>query len=227
MFSQESRYRLFRLLHSLQFERITFATLTYPAEFPTESKVYKAHLKEYRRRFESKFGTVRAVWRLEFQKRGAPHYHLLYLDAPFIPVTEWCELWSNVIHTDDPNHRKIGVDVRLITTGKEAPLIAAYVGKYVGKEDMRNGEDVAEKPGRWWGKWNIEEIAPREFKLAPGEAEYIFACAFPNRGDNNSWCPSDPRAYTVFGSSMGTDKFSKWITARHMEYLEFTGRRKP
>ncbi len=206
-FSADSRYRLFRLLHQLKFERVTFVTLTYPAEFPTNPRKYKAHLKEYRRRFEARYGKVPAVWRLEFQERGAPHYHLMYLDAPFVPVPDWCALWSDVIHTKDENHRKIGVDVKLITQGKEAGLVASYLGKYVAKVDERCNVDSERSPGRWWGKWNVQEEVPIEIEVMDWQAAHVVVDALSRRGSDSSWQPTDPTVCTVFGNHMGRDDF--------------------
>lgn len=213
VFSAESRYRLFRLLHQLTFERITFCTLTYPDEFPVDKKIYKAHLKEYRRRFERLYGAVRGVWRLEFQKRGAPHYHIMYLDMPYVPVDAWCNLWSNVIGTDDENHRRIGVDVKLVTGGSEKGLIASYLGKYVGKVDDRPAAEVIERPGRWWGKWNIEEDLPVEVDLYDYEAAAVVGEVLDAR-KKKDWMPLDFTVCTIFGEHMGSEDFRHMVLQR-------------
>lgn len=217
VFSSDSRRRLFQLLHKLKFERVTFCTLTYPAEFPTDARRYKAHLKEYRRRFELRWGKIPAVWRLEFQERGAPHYHLMYLDAPFIPLADWCALWSDVIHTKDENHRKIGVDVKLVTQSKEAKLIASYLGKYVAKVDERIGAEDDRKPGRWWGEWNIQEVVPIEIEVMDWEAGRIVTELVSNRRGDSSWEPSDPTLCTVFGDRMGSDDFEHVVIRATIE----------
>lgn len=212
-FSEESRYRLFRMLHELTFERVTFITLTYPAEFPTEPRVYKAHLKEYRRRFERLYGPVRAVWRLEFQKRGAPHYHLMYLDAPFIPAADLSELWSNVTGSNDPNHRKIGVDVKLVTSRNEGALVASYLAKYVGKPTLEGANNGNNKVGRWWGRWNIEESHPVEIEVGSGTASNLVAQLLGPDAGGGKWRPVDISACTVFGDSMGCDKYREHVLA--------------
>lgn len=207
VFSSESRYRLIRMMHTLEFDRVTFATLTYPADFPTEAKKYKAHLKEYRRRFERLYGPLRAVWRLEFQKRGAPHYHLMYLNAPFIAVTDWCGMWSDVIKTKDENHRKIGVDVKLVASGGENRLVMSYLAKYVGKVDNATSNSRTEKPGRWWGKWNLEEQIPIEISLGSRQAESVVSYALASRRCGDTWEPTDRTVCTVFGEHMGSGSF--------------------
>lgn len=219
VFSAESRFRLFRLIHQLEFKQVTFCTLTYPIDFPTEARVYKAHLKEYRRRFEARYGKIKGVWRLEYQKRGAPHYHIMYLDCPFIPILDWCSLWSDVIHTSDANHRKIGVDIKLITGGQESKLVAHYLAKYVAKLDNRISGCVAIKPGRWWGKWNIEPEPPIEIELIDYQAE-ILVNALLDARKVKGWEPADYSLCSVLGETMGTGDFRAHAVKAVLEILK-------
>jgi len=208
VFSAESRFRLFRLIHKLEFSQVTFCTLTYPKDFPTEAKVYKGHLKEYHRRFDKKYGPIPGVWRLEYQKRGAPHYHIMYLDCPFIPIDDWCNLWADVVGSSDPNHRKIGVDVKLVTGGKESKLVCHYLAKYVAKTDNRLKDCILIKPGRWWGKWNIAEPSPIEIQVLDYEAEIITAALLDGQ-KAQVWRPADYSICSVMGETMGTAEFRK------------------
>lgn len=56
-------------------------TLTYPSDWETvapDGETVKKHLKELRARFRRAWDAdLMAVWKLEFQRRGAPHFHLL------------------------------------------------------------------------------------------------------------------------------------------------------
>jgi hypothetical protein len=218
-FSRESRYRLLRCLHTLTFHHMTFITLTYPREFPTDSRIYKAHLKEYRRRFEERYGKIPGVWRLEFQKRGAPHYHILYLDAPFIPVREWSALWADVTHSKSENHRKNGVDLKLIVPGSESKLIAFYVAKYVGKVDETTAKNQQRKPGRWWGKWNVEEVQPIEVEIDLNEAIALVDEILSDR-QSHGWEPIKKDSCTIFGENLGTGEFEKQVVARVKEIVD-------
>jgi hypothetical protein len=207
-FSAQSRKRLFDLMHELRFERVTFETLTYPLDFPTDPKIFKAHLKEYRRRYEKKYGKIQSVWRLEFQKRGAPHYHILRLDAPFIDVADLSALWANVTHSTSEIHKKIGVDIKLCTSGKEGKLVASYLAKYVAKIDDRQNIDLEKGVGRWWGKWNIKDEQPIEIECMASEGAEVVSELLRGR-EKGTWFPSDPSKCTVFGDAMGTDLFAK------------------
>jgi hypothetical protein len=210
-FSKEARYRLFRLLHQLEFKRVTFVTLTYPADFPTIGKLHKAHLKEFRRRFEKEYGKIRAVWRLEFQDRGAPHYHIMYLDCPFVPVKWMCAVWHSVIRSDNQAHLKNGVDLKLITENSEQKLIASYVGKYISKIDERTIKSDDTRPGRFYGKWNIKAEVPYQVEITAQRARLLSGFACLGKRSGSPWEPRDNSICTVFGDSMGSGEFGARI----------------
>jgi hypothetical protein len=211
VFSRASRRRLFRELHKLIFKTVTFITLTYPSEFPVACKVYKANLKEYRRRFEIKWGAARAIWRLEFQKRGAPHFHIMYLDLPFIPVWEIAWMWKCVCHTWDMAHEVNGVDLKLITDAREGRLIAQYLSKYIAKVDERSGKHDREHTGRWWGRWNIVDERKMEFETTDWEAERIVTFVLSLRRGDGLWEPVDRSLCSIFGDNLGSSEFSERV----------------
>ena len=88
--SRKSRTNMVRSLCELDysplfdgpdFRPLAMITLTYPGDWLTvapNGKEAKRHLAAFRRRYERAWGEpLAAVWKLEFQRRGAPHYHLL------------------------------------------------------------------------------------------------------------------------------------------------------
>ena len=220
IFSRASRKRLFEELHKLIFETVTFITLTYPEDFPVTSKIYKAHLKEFRRRIEVKWGKISAFWRLEFQKRGAPHYHIMFFDCPPFDHFEISWVWKCVTHTWDMAHELLGANVRLITDGRQERLIAFYVGKYIAKVDERTENSYDEHTGRWWGRWNIEDEKPMEFTLPDWQAKRAVTFALDCRMGGTGWEPVDRTICTVFGGSLGSSEFSQLIRG----YLDYVGR---
>lgn len=56
-------------------------TLTYPGDWLTvapDGKTAKSHLRAFQWRYARAWGEpLRGIWKLEFQRRGAPHFHLL------------------------------------------------------------------------------------------------------------------------------------------------------
>jgi hypothetical protein len=211
VFSAGSRYRLFRLLHQLTFDKVTFMTLTYPNEFPTDARVYKANLKEFHRKFEIEYPGVQGVWRLEFQERGAPHFHIMWLDWQPKDDGEAQWIWKSTCHTWDMAHELLGVDIRVVTDNTQQALIAFYMAKYIAKIDERKIKDDERKCGRWWGKWNINEPEPYQFEVSDREAEQLTAFAIGARVSNSLWTPIDPTLCTVFGSSLGSGLFGELI----------------
>lgn len=205
VFSRQSRYRLFRLFHSLEFRRWTFCTLTYGETFPRDPRACKVHLKAYRRAFERRYGKVRGVWRMELQERGACHFHILYLDPPFIPIGDWNDLWDNCSHRPVDERYGNSVDIQVGWRQADSDVVSKYLGKYIGKPDDRNSEDEQIHYGRWWGKWNIEEVEPEKIEISQVEAELLTKELFAGR-NNGEWIPDSFDNYTLFGSTMGTDK---------------------
>lgn len=165
-FSRASRRRLIDTLMAVPWSEIAtvdkhattthgvFLTLTYPAEYPGEWETWKRHLDAFRRALAHRkpegFG---AIWRMEYQRRGAPHFHILLVFNEAIRITalrDWAlGTWSRIVDSGDGRHARYGVDVRPVykKQGQEARLLV-YLVKYLGKPD--DGERFG---GRIWGGW--------------------------------------------------------------------------
>jgi len=210
IFSPESRLRLFKLLHQITFNSVTFITLTYPDEFPDWGEKYKYDLKLFRGQIEYKFGKLPAIWRLEFQARGAPHYHIMYFDAPFMPVAEINNAWAKISdpkNKDEP--RKNALDLKFTKDAKEQKLIAYYLSKYIAKVD-KNSLPAGCKPGRFWGKWNIIEREPIEMEVNNSYAYLIASRAIQAR-KFKAYEPESLLNCTIMGETMGKDEFLKMV----------------
>jgi hypothetical protein len=107
-FSEKARNRMAYRLATLDWSEVPgileMLTLTYPRECPLDGLVVKRHLRAFAERYRRRWG-VRPVgaWKLEFQKRGAPHFHI-YQGRPIGPVAEfqaWLSLaWANVVRAE-------------------------------------------------------------------------------------------------------------------------------
>ncbi|MET7816521.1 hypothetical protein ABZT26_37530 [Streptomyces sp. NPDC005395] len=86
--SRKSRANMIKVLASLDWSPLfadfalpAMTTLTYPGDWVTvapDGKAAKKHLETFFKRFERAWGTEWVgVWKFEFQRRGAPHFHLL------------------------------------------------------------------------------------------------------------------------------------------------------
>lgn len=147
--SQRSRKRLMDYFASVdwQGQKVIFITLTYPREFPT-GKEAKKHLKAFLERVRRRFPRASGFWRLEFQKRGAPHFHLLFFNLPFWDKEEVQAAWCDVIGVE-----QVFTRIEQIKSWKRAMY---YVSKYVAKRtdvDADGGFNYIPylHAGRVWG----------------------------------------------------------------------------
>lgn len=145
-FSSGSRRRLLRTLARTRRDTLPiFVTLTYPGVYSSSPADWKRDLDVFGKRFCRRWPGAAFVWRLEFQKRGAPHYHLLVWGVDYKSLLEWVGLaWFEVVNSGDEKHLKAGTRVELLRSWKGA---FAYASKYLAKRDTENITGV----GRFWG----------------------------------------------------------------------------
>jgi hypothetical protein len=66
---------------------LSFSTLTYPNSFPSDGRVCKKHLNLLLTHLRADDPGIKYVWFMEFQARGAPHFHLFTTCAlPVVPT---------------------------------------------------------------------------------------------------------------------------------------------
>ncbi|MGH8093981.1 MAG: rolling circle replication-associated protein [Chthoniobacterales bacterium] len=126
-----------------------FCTLTYPSEWTWDVKLWKRHLKIFSQRFLRRWQHGGFVWKLEFQKRGAPHFHPFVWgisNCDYREFMHWIsDAWNEIAGDGDPNHLLAGTRIERLRHAKAA---IRYVSGYASKTDQtRPGEKV----GRYWG----------------------------------------------------------------------------
>ena len=134
-FSDASRVRLFDLVHRLDVKRKPiFVTLTYGDDYPN-AETAKIHLKTLLERIRKKLDSlqVSAIWRMEFQERGAPHFHIVFFDLPYIDKLTWQYWWEEITAHPEPFTR--------VERVKSHRSLMSYISKYIAKVDK------AEKTG--------------------------------------------------------------------------------
>lgn len=160
-FSKASRRRMQTLLNSLDRKRApvpVLITLTYHEEWDSDPSVWKDQLDAFRKRLERKYGSLSAIWRLEYQRRGAPHFHLLvfFWEQPSRDRAslladlrgEVGYMWWEVTGKTSDEHLLAGTRCELPRSWKGANV---YLSKYMVKlESLSPG---AAPPGRFWGVW--------------------------------------------------------------------------
>ena len=168
-FSNPSRRRLMQKLATVNKEKLPlFITLTYPKEFDTEPKKWKRDLDNFTKNFKYHYPDIGYFWKLEPQKRGAPHYHIMVWGLKsnkklrdFISST-----WFRIVGSGDELHLKAGTQVKTVDNWDG---VRAYASKYLGKIQLFAVEHV----GRYWGiryPENIEWSEVYDWKIQVYEA---------------------------------------------------------
>lgn len=163
--SQKSRTRMISTFSELDWNRfleqpgkVAMVTLTYPGDWLSvapDAKAVYSHLNRLRLQFERDWGrALLGVWKREFQKRGAPHYHLLMVvpegvctvknpltsEKVEVDFTGWlAATWAKIVAADQDSgerarHLMAGTGLHYTRQGFESPRHASfYFSKYAAK----------------------------------------------------------------------------------------------
>lgn len=166
-------------------------TLTYPADWESvapDGASLKRHMVLWRKRFQREWSEpARYIWKLEFQRRGAPHIHLWMAPPNSLgrsgrTFRDWLsQEWADIVdHPDQEqrtNHLLAGtaVDIRNGLRVCDPKRLAIYFTKHSSPNQQGDKEyqhivpDAWRKPGRgpgrFWGVYglrrasNVVEIA--------------------------------------------------------------------
>lgn len=131
-FSKKSRNRFMKKVARLDHERFLpiFITLTYPIFYPNPRRAMQ-NMQAFVKRIQRLHPACSGVWRIEFQERGAPHFHLLFWNLPYIDKEHIRKMWGEVIQYDKPFTRIEAVRTR--------HGVMRYMSKYLAKLDQSDG----------------------------------------------------------------------------------------
>lgn len=185
--SRKSRANMVRTLGMLDFTPMYadrtrlpgMLTLTYPGDWVTvapDGKTVKKHLKALRKRHQRAWGEpLRCVWKLEFQRRGAPHIHMLMVPphglVDGLPYYQWVRAaWVNIVAHPDPEEyaKHLGAATRVDfgegLRASDPKRVAVYFTKHSTWADKEYQHLVPEEwhepkrgPGRFWGYWGLRK----------------------------------------------------------------------
>lgn len=154
-FSKRSRFRLFTALAKIKADlpcRPVFVSLTYHYGHRLIIDDNKTHLHHFLVRLRQYDLNVQFIWRIELQKRGAPHFHLIIFPGPGpdgfkeddynIKISS---LWHEIADPKSKAHKEYGCKVKAIDSYREACI---YLSKYVAKEPIECDSDLI---GKHWG----------------------------------------------------------------------------
>ena len=184
--SRKSRSNMCKTLASLDYSPLVdggrtpaMVTLTYPGKdwelVAPSGKAVKRHLTLWRKRLEREYSQpARFVWKLEFQRRGAPHVHL-WLAVPSDrgrsghSFRDWVStVWAEIVDHPDPVERRkhlaagTRVDVLQGLKACDPKRLAIYFTKHSTPDGMSDKEyqnrvpdlwrERGRGPGRFWGR---------------------------------------------------------------------------
>lgn len=188
--SRKSRSSMCRTFAELDYSPLVesgrvpaMVTLTYPGDWEVvapDGASVKRHMVLWRKRFQREYGEpARYIWKLEFQRRGAPHIHL-WMAPPISPgrsgqgFAQWLsETWAQIVDHPDPvqkaRHQLAGtaIDVRSGLKACDPKRLAIYFTKHSSpnlngdKEYQHIVPEVWRRPGRgpgrFWGVYGLNK----------------------------------------------------------------------
>lgn len=184
--SKKSRANMVKVLAQLDYSKMfddslrlpALITLTYPKnweEIVPDGQTARRHLKLLRHRYERTFGEMVAVWKMEFQRRGACHFHLFMTPPKDLKsFRSWLsENWTDILNISDPNEKAkhllagTGVDIGEGLRNSDPKRVSVYFSKhnsanYGVKEYQNRPPDLwledNKSVGRFWGYFRLRKL---------------------------------------------------------------------
>lgn len=223
-FSKEARRNMMYTLARVRRDCLPcFVTLTYPAVYNTDPKAWKKDLHDFTMRLarKSAFEDVAGIWKLEPQRRGAPHYHLLLWNVSLEDLRAYVpKAWNEIVASGDLEHlrwhRGDLSNVHCVQPVMTQKAMYQYVTKYISKAALEDWKNV----GKWWGMlWKNripfgEEVV---FEITEGNANDIirYMRRYTKMGgglalqSRQQVCDADQWMEKLQTRSMGT--FADWL----------------
>lgn len=176
-FSAGSGIRMRRYLRECRTEYGYMVTLTYPGEYPSTGTETKEHLRRFlqelqradARRLNKKSSDQihSAFWFLEFQGRGAPHYHI-FTNRPVDKA--WCSRrWYNIVNSEDLRHLHAGTRCEKLARGRAGTI--SYASKYAAKQEQKTVPNGFENVGRFWGVYGCRVTMAADTFVSVSDSE--------------------------------------------------------
>jgi len=190
-------------------------TLTYPGDCEVvapDGASVKRHMVLWRKRFQREYGEpARYIWKLEFQRRGAPHIHL-WMAPPMAPgrsgrsFAQWLsETWAQIVDHPDAEqrarHRLAGtaIDVRNGLRACDPKRLAIYFTKHSSpnlhgdKEYQHIVPELWRQPGRGPGRfWGVSGLKKAIAVVEVAQDAYLSARRIVRRWSRNQAVYGDP-----------------------------------
>ena len=167
--------------------------LTYPGEFTENGREVKRHLDRLLKRWARRGWA--GVWGLEYQERGAPHFHLI-LNAGDVITQKTMRLtisvdWFECVGSGDERHLRAGTSCSRVKSSEGACI---YLTQYIVKQDQKKVPEGVYSPGRMWGVFGTRTPEPVIVEGAKHERHIVDLVRVVRRGvrSESSWKSRQP-----------------------------------
>jgi hypothetical protein len=151
-FSEDSKRRMLFTFRNVVGLRVLL-TLTYPGQFSTDGREVKQDWDNMRR-WLSRRGLA-GGWFMEFQQRGAPHFHVFLTGE--VRKEEVAGAWYRIVDSGDERHLRAGTRVEAL---REIHAAGAYAAKYLKKQEQKEVPEEFSNVGRFWGLFGGLSVEP-------------------------------------------------------------------
>lgn len=188
--SARSLNRLALLVRSSGIQFTSLMTLTYGQNYPLSGRIAKKHLNTFFVDARRKFGPFEYFWVVEFQGRGAIHFHVATTLPPptFAQREIFADMWARISQPEKwdycplkNNPRKNG-DVKILRTDlaawdvhlhskaweavREQDGMQRYIAKYANKLKQKKVPEHFQDVGRFWATSTGVKMPQGEFFYA-------------------------------------------------------------
>lgn len=154
-FSYRSRRRLRLFARNTSHLWKVFIHLTYPKDYPLDGAKTKKHIDIFLKRLKRYCPEIKYLWVIEFQRRGAPHYHIVTdkeIDRYWLSQN-----WYEVVGSGDEKHLRAGTKIEAV---RDEQQTIAYLIDYINKLEQKIVPEEYENVGRFWShSKNILEVS--------------------------------------------------------------------
>lgn len=130
--------------------------LTYPAKFPTEGRAAKRNLAKMLR-WLARQG-LSGLWVLEFQERGAPHFHILLTGR--VDKEKAKAQWYKIVGSGDAKHLIGGARIEDIRHQNGMIAYAVKSSRSSSKSTQKHIPANFTNCGRFWGRFGGFRVDP-------------------------------------------------------------------
>jgi len=208
-FTRRSRHSLMRTINRINCAQVGpmgFVTVTYHLNW--QERDVKRDLDLYFKRLRRRFPGLSYVWRLDYQRRGAPHFHILL----FFPTHQVLDIedeallahhWNQVVDEDGNfAHAKHGTKVIIFEDGFEGVFM--YLNQYCTKMEEGGTTTLEGYTGSYWNKSQNLPLKPiDEIIIDEGEAVEV-------RRQMRNWLKKRPEEHARrYAKKPGARRYAK------------------